>query len=83
MNKRLKKFDDTMGVCVDRATELYNEAKGATVICSYCGKLMLKANAGVIYDIAKNELTYNHDECFNLYEHVSNEEPKVKEEPNV
>ena len=68
MKTRMQRFDNALEVCANRANELF-KAKGAAVICSYCGKMMPKADAYTIYDIAKNELTYHHDECFQLYEH--------------
>lgn len=66
MNK-IKKFDKQLEKIRKEATKLYNE-KQDTVVCSYCGGLIPKNEAGCIYDIEKQQLLFHHEECFNKYE---------------
>ena len=66
MNK-IKKLDKQLSKELKKAKDLINK-KQDTVICEYCGKLLLKKDAGSIYDIRKKEMTFHHEECFNKYE---------------
>ena len=66
MNK-IKKFDKQIEKIRKQAQELYN-GKQDVVVCEYCGNLLSKSEAGCIYDIEKNEMTYHHEECFYKYE---------------
>ena len=74
-NRRAKRLDKALGFAIERANIL-RKAKGRAVVCSYCGKLMPIWEAGVIYDIKENRLTYHHDECFYANEHVSDKMPE-------
>jgi ribosomal protein S26 len=47
----------------NQANELYKK-QGQSVVCVYCGKLMPKNKAGVVYNIGENRLEYSHDSCF-------------------
>ncbi len=49
-----------------RATKLYKK-QGNTVVCVYCGRLLKKEQAGMVYDIGKNEAEYHHEACFEKY----------------
>lgn len=64
----IRRFDSDLDVAEKRANKL-NTAKGNTVVCSYCGGLLLKSEAGLIYDLTRDSVTYHHEECFQKYEH--------------
>lgn len=66
MNKT-KKFDKQLEKERKKAQELYDK-KQDTVVCSYCGNLLLKNEAGCVYDIENKEMTFHHEECFDKYE---------------
>lgn len=66
MNKT-KKFDKQLKKTIEKAQKLYDK-KRDTVVCSYCGNLLLKKEAGCVYDIENKDLTFHHEECFNKYE---------------
>ena len=63
----VKRFDKQLEKVRQKAQKEYDK-KQDTVVCEYCGKLLPKQEAGCIYDIKKNEMTYHHDECFEKYE---------------
>lgn len=66
MNK-IKRLDKQLEKERQKAQKLYDK-KQNTVVCEYCGNLLLKNEAGCIYDIVKKEMTYHHEKCFNKYE---------------
>lgn len=69
LNKlKIAKFEKQLEKEREKAQELYDK-KGNSVICEYCGKLLDKNEAGVIYNFITKELTYHHDSCFEKYAH--------------
>ncbi len=67
MNRKIKKFDKELEKIRQQTQKIYDN-KQDTVVCEYCGKLLLKNEAGCIYDIENKKMTYHHEECFNKYE---------------
>ncbi len=63
----IKKFDKQLEKARKKAQELYDK-KQDTVVCSYCGKLLSKKEAGCVYDIINKKITFHHEECFDKYE---------------
>lgn len=61
------RFDNNLGLVLERANRLHVK-KRDTVVCVYCGGLLLKRDAGVVYDIAKDAIEYHHEQCFQKYE---------------
>lgn len=66
---KIKKFDKGLEKVRKRAQILFDK-KQETVVCKYCGKLLLKKEAGSVYDIEKAELSFFHEECFDKNETV-------------
>lgn len=62
-----RRFDIALVVCARRAQRLYDK-KGNTVVCSYCGGLLPKKEAGMMYDIESRCAEYHHEACFQKYE---------------
>lgn len=64
---RIARLDNKLNLALERANRLHVKRRD-TVVCVYCGGLLLNRNAGVVYDIAKGALEYHHEECFQKYE---------------
>lgn len=76
---RNRKFFGGMDEAAKRANTLYNK-KGGTVVCIYCGQLLLKKEAAVVYDLEKNENEYSHEKCWQKNNRVSDGPPIMKGE---
>jgi RNase P subunit RPR2 len=72
-NKYFKSMEDL----TKKSNELYNK-KFQTVVCVYCGQLLPKNEAAVVFDIEKGENEYSHEECWNANNIVSDKPPIPK-----
>jgi len=73
---KVKLFESKLNKCKDRANNLYIQ-NGDVVVCEYCGQLLPKKEAGIIYDIEKNKIKFHHEDCFQKYEnHPTEIKPK-------
>lgn len=54
---RIKRFDSNLEKCRKKALKLYDE-KQNTVVCKYCGQLLLKNEAGCVYNIRNQTLEF-------------------------
>lgn len=75
---KIKMFDNKLDECLKEANKLYKE-KGDIVVCNYCGQLMPKKEAGVVFDIVTRKNTYFHEKCFQENEPIQQGMPKPKE----
>lgn len=66
---RVKHLDNALMGVREKAIQVYNK-KGDVVVCFYCGKLLPKSEAWCVYDIASGEIAYDHNECFEKYNHA-------------
>lgn len=62
-----RKFERGMDTALKRANKLHAK-KGPTVVCSYCGGMLRKSEAGCAYDIEHNAMEYFHEACFDRCE---------------
>ena len=61
-----RSFERGMETALKRANKLHSK-KGTTVVCAYCGGLLPKSEAGSVFDLEANEITYCHEACFDKY----------------
>lgn len=76
MKKKLRKknFEKTMDKFAKKSNELFKN-KRQVICCDYCGRLIDKKDAIIIYDISKNENEYFCKECDLIHNSVCYEEP--------
>lgn len=72
------RFNRGLEAAQHRANELHSK-QFQTVVCVYCGRLLPKSEAGVVYNIENDTLEYSHEACFEKYEHGSAEMPTLRE----
>lgn len=58
-----QKFKGDLALAEKRANELY-ATKGKVVVCHYCGNLLPKSDAEVVYNIETDRMEYSHPACF-------------------
>ena len=58
-----KQFQEYLLVVVNRIIEL-DKRHGNAVVCTYCGKLLIKEEAEAVYDAENDTLEFSHKECF-------------------
>ena len=74
-----KRFNNVLDEAVKRANKLHKD-KSSTVICVYCGQLLLKSEAAVVYDISQHQMEYSHEACFDKNETVRDSFPELAQE---
>jgi hypothetical protein len=74
---RNKKFNDGLEEAQNRANKLHDK-KGNAVVCIYCGKLLDKKEASIVYDISKDVMEYSHEDCWQANNEVSDTPPIPK-----
>lgn len=74
---KTKIFDYKLKKCQQKAKKMIDK-KGDVVICKWCGNLLKKQDADIIYNIEKNEVEFMHEECFYKNEKMGNLEDLEK-----